>query len=278
MDSYFKDNAMRHIAVLLSVGISMATAWGQAAVGDNAGTKQPAPPTTAPATSQPVVRPVTSQPVTRPDFGGDVRRMLNSRVAEVNFDQVPLEQALEWVEQYTGALVYARWAVLEEAGIARDTPVTVKTKNRKLSRILWVIMNEAVAATGASMAYEASAELFVFSTRDDLESEMVVRIYDVKDIIMDIPNFGEGVKRTRVRRRHPTTSWSGETGDPPYPVVGTNDDAMQEFVDLVTLIVAPESWAVNGLGGQGTIFPFKGKIIVRNSRHVQQLIGGQDQP
>lgn len=60
--------------------------------------------------------------------------------------------------------------------------------------------------------------------------------------------------------------------------VTTEDEKLQEFMELILVTIEPESWQINGLGGEGMIFPYKGKLIVRNNRHVHQLIGGGRKP
>ncbi|MFQ5806655.1 MAG: hypothetical protein ACE5I3_09415 [Phycisphaerae bacterium] len=214
----------------------------------------------------------------------DVQQLLNGRIPEVNFEKVPLEKVMEWLQEYTGGIVYVRWKVLEDFGITRETPITVKARDKKLSQILWVIMNEAAAESGVTLAYQASTDLFLFSTHDDLSRDLVTRVYDVQDITVDVPYFkGDGtregsegiVRRTRVRRTAPPPSRSsgGEVIDEaPRREITTEDEKLQEFKELILNMIEPESWEINGLGGKGTIFPYKGRLVVRNSLHVHQLI------
>ncbi|RMF83456.1 MAG: hypothetical protein D6744_04610, partial [Planctomycetota bacterium] len=46
------------------------------------------------------------------------------------------------------------------------------------------------------------------------------------------------------------------------------------ITDLILMSVEPESWAANGLGGRGTVFPYKNRLVVYNSLYVHQIIGG----
>jgi hypothetical protein len=216
----------------------------------------------------------------------DVEQMLDSRVPEVDFRDAPLEEVLHWVEQYTGALVYTHWGALEDSGIGRDTPVTVRAKDRPLWLALWVIMNEAEGGTRETLAYKATTESILISTHRDLSRRMIVRVYDVRDVAIDVPTFAwesgktlpqEGtIARTIVDRAADSESGS----EPGYPVarvvVGKPNEAerMQEITELIRVAVETESWAVNGLGGRGTIFPYKGRLVVRNSLYVHQIIGG----
>jgi hypothetical protein len=219
----------------------------------------------------------------------DIAEILATRVPDVAFEQQALEEVMRWVEQQTGATVYVRWQVLEDAGIPRDAPVTLTARNRQLAHILALILKEAEGESGTRLAYEASSELFVVSTHDDLSRALITRVYDVERLLQDIPKFdmppgviapGVGGKAlpnlpTRVVRPGPGQSAGGEaTPVGGAPTVVVEDERERELVDLITLNVEPESWQINGQGGRGTIFPRDGKLIIRNSRHVHQLLAG----
>lgn len=224
---------------------------------------------------------VTSQP------SRDLREALNTRVPEVHFDHAPFEQVIDWVQEYTGAIVYVRWAVLEDAGILRDTPITVKARDRKLSQILWVIMNEAAGSSRVTLAYQASEDVLLLSTHKDLGGPMVTRVYELPDSAVDVPKvptLSEGggfalgfkkVERTRVNRVGSAPQQSlggGDIGGPrgPSAEITAEDERLHEFMELILCTVEPDSWEING--GEGQIFPYKGRLVVRNSAYVHQLI------
>jgi hypothetical protein len=272
------------VAVVIVLGAG-AAAFAQS------GAAQPAPPARADA-PRPAVQPATTSqpaapaggaaPASQPAKHRPVQEVLDRRVPEIKFEKAPLDEVLRWVEQYTGALVYVRWAVLADAGIDRDTPVTIAARDRKLSQVLWVIMNEATGTSGVTLAYEASDELFLFSTHKDLSRSLVVKVYDVADITVDVPNFGPGgqrtVHRTRVHRtpqaRPDVGPGDGQTRGSatprPSPEIVTDDEKLQELMELIQCTVAPETWEVNG--GEGTIFPYKGKLVIRASLYVHQML------
>ena len=52
----------------------------------------------------------------------------------------------------------------------------------------------------------------------------------------------------------------------------SEDEALHEIMELVLNTVEPESWQVNGMSGKGTIFPYHGHLIIRNSLHVHQIL------
>ena len=284
---------MKHVSLLIAVALFVSSASGQV-VSAPAGASKP--PATAhadreakPAADAPVRGPAA--PDAQPKAERDIGKILSWRVPEVCFDHTPLEKVMEWVQKQTGVLVYVRYAILEEHGITRETPITVKAKDATLKQILWVIMNEAAGASGATLAYEASGDLILLSTHQDLGSKMVSRVYDFKDIHVDVLYF-EGITdlegkvfRTRVRRAVPhSRSLGGELFGPPAddaaPVleVESEEEQVQEFMEFLLNTIEPETWAINGMGGKGTIFPYKGRLIIRNSLHVHQILSGEENP
>ena len=82
----------------------------------------------------------------------DTQQMLDMPLGAVDFDGAPLADVLEWVEQRSGAVVYARWGVLEPLGIERDTPITIHVRQRPMWLVLWIILNEASGSTGERLA------------------------------------------------------------------------------------------------------------------------------
>ena len=235
-----------------------------------------------------------------------IRRILASRVPPLRFDDTPLQDVLDWVQDYSGALVTVRWGVLERCGIERETPVSLRVNGNQFAHVLAAVLDQAGSAAGVKLAYEASAEQFVFSTHADLSREMIVRVYDVRDLLIDIPmaprkppeNFkqfepGE-VFHTHVHRTFvtPPPSLSPATPvSPGFPIgvvvrpeplfpapsgstreIVSEDERLQEFMELILNSVEPDTWLANNADAPGTIFPYKGVLIVRNSRYVHQQI------
>ena len=114
--------------------------------------------------------------------------LLNQRMPEALFEDVPLEQVMEFIAEYTQMNVVVRWQILEDAGIERDKAITIKVRNVRLSQVLWMIMDEA-GGPDLKLAYRASGELLIISSAEDLGREMVVRVYDVSDLLVRAPRF-----------------------------------------------------------------------------------------
>jgi uncharacterized membrane protein YgcG len=211
---------------------------------------------------------------------------LNERIEEVSFQDAPLDAVMSWLGELTPMNVVVRWQVLIDAGIERDKPITMQVKNLRLSQVLWMIMDEA-GGPDLKLAYRASGELLIISTAEDLGKEMVVRVYDVSDLLVRAPRF-TGAPRMDLSNNQGSGGQGGGSGQSVFgggsggggqneddDNRGNNqdDDAdIQELIALIVQTVEPDSWADNG--GLGTIQSFRNLLVVRNNILVHQALGG----
>lgn len=210
-------------------------------------------------------------------------RLLNQRIPEVTFDQVPFEQVMDWVKELTGANVVVRWETLEQMGIERDKPITIKVKNLRLSQVLWMIMNEA-GGSDVKLAYRAAGTLLILSTEEDLSEERVLKVYDVADLLTSAPNFTNAAQLDPGQALNQQgQGGAGGGGGASSQLFQSNqqnneDDGDVQGADIETLIqlitdtVEPDSWVAGG--GVGQIFPYRSSIVVYNTLLVHQRIGG----
>jgi hypothetical protein len=212
--------------------------------------------------------------------------MLNDRIPEVSFQDAPFDQVMDWVADYSNANVVVRWQALELLGVERDKPITVRVRNLRLSQVLWMVMNEAGGAD-VKLAYRASGNLLVMSTADDLGEEMMVRVYDVSDLLIRVPRF-RGAPRIDLTQQSSggagggnvfggSSGGGGQNDDDENNQGGggqgnENDELAQQMIDLIQQTIEPYSWVQNG--GLGTIQAFGRQLVVRNNILVHQSLGG----
>ena len=125
--------------------------------------------------------------------------------------------------------------------------------------------------------YRASDDLLVISTEEDLGKEMLLKVYDVSDLLARVPRFANAPRINLAG----TSAGGGEgalSG-------GTDDDHGQagqrgqgpetdidKLVELIVETVEPDSWVAGG--GLGTIRAFGSQLVVWNSIRVHQALGG----
>jgi len=220
---------------------------------------------------------------------------LGQRIPEINFTDAPLDQVMEYVKQVSGLNVVVRWAQLEADGIDRDKPITVTARGLRLSQVLWLIMTEAGGGE-VKLAYRASGNLLVISTAADLGKEMIVRVYDVSDLLLRIPNFRSAPQIDFSQASQNLGTQGGGGGQNIFGGQGGGqqqddearfyqqqqpgqvDPEVQQLINLIVTTIEPDSWAVaiGQAGGQGlgTIQAWRKQLVVRNNILVHQLLGG----
>lgn len=202
---------------------------------------------------------------------------LNERIAEVDFDQAPFDQVIDWIASLTPMNVVVRWQILEDAGIERDKPITMQVRNLRLAQVLWIILDEA-GGPDLKLACRASGELLIISSQEDLEKEMLIRVYDVSDLLARIPIFRDAPQLELAGQgggqgaRQSVFVPQGGAGQPYEPGPAEQADDVEKLISLVVRTVEPHSWAVNG--GLGTIQAFRSQLVVWNNIRVHQALGG----
>lgn len=211
---------------------------------------------------------------------------LRKRIPEVSFQELPLDQVIDWVQSYTGMNVVVRWQTLTDAGIEKDKPISINVKNLPLSQVLWMIMQEA-GGVDLKLAYRASGNLLILSTEEDLGREMLTKVYEVADLLIRPPYFS-GAPRIDLSQQQQGGGTQGGGGQSVFQGSGSGgggaDDQtsnnqregqagdMQQLILLIQQVVQPDSWEANG--GTGTITAWRNMIVVRNNILVHQQIGG----
>lgn len=230
--------------------------------------------------------------------------ILSDRIPEIRFDDTPLDQAIESLAGLAKTNIVVQWRRLEEYGIKRDTPITLNIRNLRLSQVLWLIMNQSPLSE-AKLAYRADSDMILLSTDDDLGQEMLVRVYDVQELLQSrlsrptflaskqreivetvVPTVGAGAVGVRPVTRNYGSGVEvigqddgGDTRDPLDEgggATGEEDNArelrLQQLVTVITNTVEPDEWNPNG--GRCSIVPWRGNLVVRATPKVHQALGG----
>lgn len=210
-------------------------------------------------------------------------KLLNQRLPEVEFIDQPLDQVIEYLGELMQINMVVRWQMLEDIGVERDKLVSLKAKDLRFSQVMWLLLNE--AGSEVKLAYRASGRLLVLSTEEDLSKEMIIKVYDVADLLIRIPNASRNAAFDVTQGMGESGSGgggsSGMFGEGNQNDTNNGNDQNQnqdqqaqidELVLLITSTVEPDSWVQNG--GIGTIQPFQRLLVVRNSLLVHQRLGG----
>lgn len=223
-----------------------------------------------------------------------VRQQLAQRLPELQFQGVTLGDAIEFMRDVSGANIAVNWKALEAAGVNRDTPVNLHLSHITLRKAMDMVLNE--AAGGDALTYYVDEGVIEITTRELADRAMVTRVYDVQDLLMEIPDFtnapqfnlgqqqnsgggggsnsalgqggggGGGINVTnQLFNGNGTSNTTTTTGK-------TKAERAQDLVDLIKAVIKPDIWKESG--GPASIRYFNGMLVVTAPRSVQEAIGG----
>ncbi len=190
----------------------------------------------------------------------------------VEFDNVSLRNVVQFLRDVTAANIFVNWNALQKVGVTPETPVSLKLGRVSVAQLLTLSLK----AAGEDVTYYVEGNVITITTKAAANDNMVTIIYPVDDLVMVIPNF----KGPNIDPSANATSGGGG-GNSALSNLDTDDDdeqeltreeRMEELVELITELVEPEVWAVNG--GKARIRFFRGSLVITAPRYVHAQIGG----
>jgi hypothetical protein len=185
----------------------------------------------APATAAPAAAPATATPTQRQrpeqiadeDVDAAVVAQLKRTIEEVNFEGAGLSDVIDFLRDVSGSNLVVEWGALQNAGLDRNTPVTLRVRGVSFGHALELVLSSAGGGS-VPIEYAIDRNVIRISTAEDLDRVTEVRAYDVRDIV-------------------------------------PNEMPMAELATLIREAVAPDSWRDAG-GSVGAIHSSKHKLIV----------------
>lgn len=162
------------------------------------------------------------------------------RVVELKLNDIRLSDAIDKLRGITGVPVTVNWKALEAAGIPRDEPLSLHVRNVHASTALDLLLRIA-SPEGTRLGWMIDTGVVSVSTSDDLAKNVIVRVYDIRDLI------GKGVQ-------------------------GNNRaDRVRAIMKVLTDRVDPGSWRQHG-GRVATLRELQGQLIITQTAQNHRAI------
>jgi hypothetical protein len=205
------------------------------------------------------------------------RQALELTLPEVNFDNISISSAIDFLRDVSGANIHPNWKALEEAGIGKDTNVNVRLRAVSLRKVLNLILNE--AGHGSNLAFYIDQNVIEITTRELADKDMITKVYPVQDLLLDVPDFDQDAPQFQLQATRTGRGGGGGGGQLFSSVsqqtnAGQNTKASlgQQLVDIIQTTIQPEVWIKNG--GAASAQFFNGSLIVTAPRSVHEALGG----
>jgi hypothetical protein len=222
--------------------------------------------------------------------------VLGACVPSAEYDDQALKDVLREMADAARVNIVVRWNKLAVVGVEPSTPITLSVRNVRFGQLLQRVLQEAAGPEG-DLAYQATEEMIVISSAQDINSKMIVRVYDVRDLyaLEEVsPSLETGQQVSYVASQQPSVGAGAAAQAPVIETINTgaelrfgpggDDDedrgeprqlpykSIEQLIEVITTTIEPQSWAVNG--GKGTIREFNGLLVIRNSAFVHQQLAG----
>jgi len=234
------------------------------------------------------------------------RRQLNTVLPEVKLSGVALADALDFLRDVSGVNLTINWKALEQAGIAKDTPINVRLRAISLRKALDLILPEASGTE--PLTYDLDEGVVEITTKALADARMYTKVYPIDDLIMDIPDFTDAPSFDLSSLSNQTQQQGGAGGGVGGGVSGgvgggggggggsgsqsgifggaggsggsqnreapgrSKQDRATDLVELIRAVIQPDVWQENG--GKATIRFYSGSLIITAPRAVHEAIGG----
>jgi general secretion pathway protein D len=204
---------------------------------------------------------------------------LERQLPEVRFENVAFADVVEFLRDVSLANIFVNWRALEAAGIDRTAPVTARLRNVKFSKALETILRDVGGGT-VRLGYTIDEGVITISTEEDLASNVVTRVYDIRDLIVNIQDFDDPPdfqinQASSAGGGGGGQSLFGGTGQADDAAGGTRAELVDQIISLIQDTVASDTWRDNG-GNVGTIRELSGQLIVtqtpENQRQLVRLL------
>jgi type II secretory pathway component GspD/PulD (secretin)/tetratricopeptide (TPR) repeat protein len=124
----------------------------------------------------------------------EINRQVNIRLHEpidVDFDAHKLETSIAHIRESTNVNFVVNWTAMTNVGVEPDMPITLKIKNVPASQALKLVLEQASATNELDpVSYAVKDGIVEISTLRDLKRRTAfLRSYDIRDLLVQVPNF-----------------------------------------------------------------------------------------
>ncbi len=230
-----------------------------------------------------ISRPTRRVPGTEGRSGVDPK--LQSKLDQpmrIEFNGDPFDAVIERLADAGGVNISVDWGDLSAASIDPKSPVRLRLNHPvPMGTALREVLDQ-VSGAHTDLGYLPIEGVVKVATRDRLDRHVFEEVYDVKDLLMPIPNFDDAPSMdindslAFARAGDVRSTSSGQAiyprGYGEYDAERVDEDANQ-LVSLIRQTIDPDSWRANN-GTVGSITEINGQLVITQTPTGHGRIGG----
>ena len=227
------------------------------------------------------------------DTGGDseANRRVSLKLRDpvpISFDANKLVNVIDYIRNTTGVNVFVNWAALEAAGVEPDAPITLQLSNVPAEQALRLVLAQ-VGSEFDPVTFSIIDGIVTVSTERDLQKTTDRRTYDIRDLLVQVPNFTDAPQFDLNEALSNTSSGGsggggggggsdifGDDGGEMDADQPSRSELIEQIVNLIQdSIGRQEQWAAYG-GDVSSVSELNGQLIVKstpeNHRQINELL------
>ncbi len=209
----------------------------------------------------------------------ELNRMLESIQPEVNFEELPFDQAIDLLTELNQMNIAVDWEDLAHSGVDRDKPITIRLKEVSLRTVLDELLTQ--VGGDVPLSFSVGEGLFRIASKEKLDRNKFILVYDIRDLIVSIPRFASSLSNSASGSGGADGGDLGRNSDSLFGSQGSaalrptdgsapaSREIVEEIMDIVRQTVEPDSWRETG-GGDGALRELNGQLIVYNTSEAHQ--------
>lgn len=203
----------------------------------------------------------------------------NRRLDSVAFDSHALSDVVAFISTVSGLNIDVDWDSLDEIGVSREDPISLNLTNVPLETVLNRVMEKATDDPLNKADWAVSDGVVMIASDEALRRNTVLVIYDIRDLLIDIPDYDQV---PQIDLQSVLQSGEGGSGQSPFrdDQQGVNDEDRRtleertdEIIDIIIEQIDPDGWRDRG-GETGFIQRLGGNLIIRNTSKNHREISG----
>ncbi len=223
--------------------------------------------------------PFTAKAATESDEDRLVRQKMKQKIGKLEFSGIPFEEAVQFLRDFSGISIFVKWGALEAPGISKTTEVNVHLSDVMFEKALQVILEDVGGGT-TQLGYVIDQGVITISTKEDLAIRTITRVYDIRDLIVRVPNFiSPSIDMSQMGQNQGNNGGSGgsffEENEGEGGISGVEEEQTkaqltQKIITLITTTIDPESWRPEG--ETGSIGELNGQLIVTQTSENHEAL------
>ena len=222
--------------------------------------------------------------------------ILDKNLPEIRFQDVAFADVIDFLRDTTQANIFVNWKALEAAGIDRNAPVSTRLRNVKFSKVLKTILDSLGGGATVKLGYTVDEGVITISTEEDLARNVETRTYDIRDLLLAIPDFTDAPTMDLTSATSSSNSargagqgsngGGGNSGGGNQNIFGgggggqggqddKNTPSREELVEQITSLIRETigvgSWKEDG-GQLGSLRELGGQLIVTQTPEIHRQI------